>query len=89
MVIGYVSDNNANRFLIINFEISDIAKNAIVEVMDAHYFENIFPYKIRPNIGITEDNLDSSSIQAKLNSSQVRHLKKKLNLNLGEVREPE
>jgi len=59
--IGYASNNNANRFLIINSEINDIAKNTIVEVRDAHYFENIFSYKIRPNTGVTEDS--SSSIQ--------------------------
>jgi len=43
--IRYASDNNANRFLIINSEISDISKNTIVEARDAHYFENIFHIK--------------------------------------------
>ena len=43
--IGYASDSNANRFLIINFEISDITKNIIIEVRGAYCFENIFHIK--------------------------------------------
>jgi len=36
----------ANRFLVINSEISDMTNNTIVEAIDAHYFENIFLIKL-------------------------------------------
>ena len=75
--IRCVSDSNANKLLTINSEISGILNNTIVEARDAHYFENIFPCKIRLNTGVAEDNPGSSSIQAEPNSSQVRHLEEK------------
>jgi len=53
--IGYASDNNANKFLIINSEISGIANNTTVEARNAYYFENIFSYKTRLNTNVNED----------------------------------
>jgi len=64
--IGYASDNILNRFLIINSEISDIAKNIIVEARGAHYFDNIFPYKTRLNTNVNKDDAAPSSSLTKL-----------------------
>ena len=45
--IGYALDNNVTQFLVVNSEISEISNNIIIEVRDAIYFENIFPFKLR------------------------------------------
>ena len=45
--IGYASNSNANRFLVIHSEVNDINKNTIIESRDAIYFEDTFPFKIR------------------------------------------
>ena len=63
--IRYASDSNANRFLIINSEISDIANNTIVKSRDVRYFENIFPCKTRLNTNVNEDNVAPSFSQSK------------------------
>lgn len=44
--VGYALYSNVRRFLVINSEMSEIAKNTINEARDATYFENIFPIKI-------------------------------------------
>ena len=43
--IKYALDSNANRFLVVNSETSEIY-NTIIEVRDV-YFEDIFPFKSR------------------------------------------
>jgi len=47
ILIGYALDYNVNRFLVVNYEISEISNNTIIKVRDAVYFENIFPFKSR------------------------------------------
>jgi len=81
--IGYASDSNVNRLLIINSEISDIANNTIVEGRDAHYFENIFPYKTRLNANVNEmiqllvpDRLDPEKTQAEPRRSKRTRIEK-------------
>ena len=39
--VGYALDINVGRFLIINSNVSEIARNTIIEARDAVYFENI------------------------------------------------
>ncbi|CAL9030102.1 unnamed protein product [Prunus brigantina] len=45
--LGYAHNSSANRFLVINSEISEISNNTILESRDATYFEDIFPFKTR------------------------------------------
>ncbi|CAL5400680.1 unnamed protein product [Camellia sinensis] len=45
--LGYAQNSSANRFLVINFEISEITNNTIIESHEATFFEDIFPYKTR------------------------------------------
>ena len=40
--IEYALNSSIIRFLVVNFEISDISNNTIIEVRDVVYFENIF-----------------------------------------------
>ena len=41
----YSLDSSTNRFLVINFEISDISNNTLIKARDAIYFENIFSFR--------------------------------------------
>ncbi|BBN68596.1 transposable element gene [Prunus dulcis] len=45
--LGYAKNSSANRFLVINFEVKEVANNTIMEARDATFFEDIFPYKTR------------------------------------------
>ncbi|CAL2244459.1 unnamed protein product [Prunus armeniaca] len=45
--LGYAHNSSANRFLVINSEISEISNKTILESRDATYFEDIFPFKTR------------------------------------------
>lgn len=43
--IGYAHNSSANRFLVINSNVSEISNNTIIEARDATFFENIFSFK--------------------------------------------
>ena len=45
VIVGYALDSNVGRFLVITSEVSEIAKNTIIEARDAVHFENTFPLK--------------------------------------------
>ncbi|KAK3039107.1 hypothetical protein RJ639_028853 [Escallonia herrerae] len=44
--IGYASHSSAYRFLVHKSEIDDIHVNTIMETRNAHFFEDVFPYKV-------------------------------------------
>ena len=77
VVVDYTLDNNVGRFLGINLEVSEIAKNTTIEARDAIYFENIFPLKtimyLTPYVPLT------SYSSCKLNPIIVEELKRRLN----------
>ena len=77
--IRYVRDSNVNRFLVVNSEIIEISNNTIIEVRDAVYFENIFPFKSRisndPSCTPSVFNIPSSS-SAHVTISEPRRSKK-------------
>ncbi|KAM1158977.1 hypothetical protein ACFX19_032768 [Malus domestica] len=43
--IGYANNSAAYRFVVVKSSISDIHVNTILELADAEFFEDIFPYK--------------------------------------------
>ena len=45
--VGYAQNSSANRFLVINSEVSGISNNTIIESREATFFEDIFPFKTR------------------------------------------
>lgn len=47
VLIGYVQNSNANRYLVINFDCTYVSRNTVIEVRDVTYIESIFPHKIR------------------------------------------
>ena len=47
ILIGYASNSNANRFLVIHSKVNDINKNTIIESRYAIYFDDTFPFRIR------------------------------------------
>ncbi|CAL2271844.1 unnamed protein product [Prunus armeniaca] len=42
--LGYAKNSSANRFLVINSEVKEVANNTVMEARDATFFEDIFPY---------------------------------------------
>lgn len=45
--LGYISDSDANRFLVKNSEINEISNNNVIDFRDTTYFETIFLYRSR------------------------------------------
>ncbi|KAK3000928.1 hypothetical protein RJ639_022196 [Escallonia herrerae] len=44
--IGYASHSSAYRFLVHKSEVDDIHVNTIMQTRNAHFFEDVFPYKV-------------------------------------------
>ena len=44
--VGYSLHSTTYRFLVVNFEVSEISNNTIMESRDTTFFENVFPWKI-------------------------------------------
>ncbi|KAK3043641.1 hypothetical protein RJ639_000057 [Escallonia herrerae] len=61
--IGYASHSSAYRFLVHKSEVDDIHVNTIMETRNAHFFEDVFPYKVaqeRSSLERTSMNQDPS-----------------------------
>ena len=76
---GYILDSKVNRFLVVNFEISEISNNTIIEAKDDVYFENMVSFKSRilndPSITSFIYNIHSSS-SAPATDSETRRRKR-------------
>ena len=75
--LGYAKNSSANRFLVINSEVKEVATNTIMEARDATFFEDIFPYKTRisKEVQISEKPSSSTTIE-NLESQELRRSKR-------------
>ncbi|KAI5350367.1 hypothetical protein L3X38_003258 [Prunus dulcis] len=75
--LGYAKNSSANRFLVINSEVKEVANNTIMEARDATFFEDIFPYKTRisKEVQISEKPSSSTTIE-NLESQELRRSKR-------------
>ncbi|BBH05025.1 Uridine diphosphate glycosyltransferase 74E2 [Prunus dulcis] len=75
--LGYAKNSSANRFLVINSKVKEVANNTIMEARDATFFEDIFPYKTRisKKVQISEKPSSSTTIE-NLESQELRRSKR-------------
>ncbi|KAI5333799.1 hypothetical protein L3X38_023931 [Prunus dulcis] len=75
--LGYAKNSSANRFLVINSEVKEVANNTIMEARDATFFEDIFPYKTRisKEVQISEKPSSSTMIE-NLETQELRRSKR-------------
>lgn len=48
--LGYANNSTTCKFLVVKSSMADVQANAIIELMDAEFFENIFSYKKKTQI---------------------------------------
>ncbi|KAI5350435.1 hypothetical protein L3X38_003326 [Prunus dulcis] len=75
--LGYAKNSSANRFLVINSEVKEVANNTIMEARDATFFEDSFQYKTRisKEVQISEKPSSSTTIE-NLESQELRRSKR-------------
>ena len=78
--IGYAHNSTAYRFLVHEWNISDIHKNTIIESRNAYFFEDVFPCKFKVDPNHQNELLRLLMKVVKMEMILVR-------LNLGAVRE--
>ncbi|CAL9010577.1 unnamed protein product [Prunus brigantina] len=75
--LGYAKNSSANRFLVINSEVKDVANNIVMEARYATFFEDIFPYKTRISKEVQTSEKPSNSIMIESLESQERRRSKR------------
>ncbi|CAL8089132.1 unnamed protein product [Prunus armeniaca] len=83
--LSYAKNSSANRSLVINYEVKEVANNTVMEARDATFFEDIFPYKTRISKEVqTSEKPSSSTTIENLESQELRSKRARVEKNFGD-----